>query len=81
MLNKLLPMLANFESQGFSAYRERWQQLDALAGQQVYIGMGGQKVAGLSAGVDGTGALLLDTPSGRLQISGGEVSLRRSDDS
>lgn len=81
MLNKLLPMLANFESQGFTAYRERWQQLDALAGQQVYISMGGQKVAGLSAGVDGTGALLLDTPSGRMQISGGEVSLRRSDDS
>ncbi len=81
LLNKLLPMLAGYEDDCFIAYRDRWQQLDAFAGQQVFVSLGEETVHGVTAGVDATGALLLETAAGRRLFSGGEVSLRRADDS
>lgn len=81
LLNKLLPGLAHYEAEGFRAYRERWQELDAFSGQQVVVSLGQETIVGASAGVDETGALLVDTLLGRRQFNGGEVSLRRMDDS
>lgn len=81
LLNGLLPMLAGYEREGFLAYRERWLQLDAFSGQQVLVSLGDEVVAGMAMGVDKTGALKVDTPSGLRQFNGGEVSLRRLDDS
>jgi BirA family biotin operon repressor/biotin-[acetyl-CoA-carboxylase] ligase len=81
LLNRLLPMLASYESEGFSVYRERWQKLDAFLGQQVLVSLGSEVVSGVAMGVDKTGALKVDTLSGVRQFNGGEVSLRRSDDS
>ena len=81
LLNALLPMLASYESEGFSAYKERWQDLDAFLGQQVLVSVGSEVVSGVAMGVDSTGALKVETPSGMRQFNGGEVSLRRSDDS
>lgn len=81
LLNKLLPMLASYERVGFAGYRDRWHQLDAFSGQQVFVSVGREVLTGTEAGVDGTGALLLNTASGQRQFNGGEVSLRRVDDS
>lgn len=81
LLNQLLPLLAHYERDGFAAYREQWQQLDAFAGQQVFVSLGQEVVTGKAAGVDSDGALVLETASGRRLFSGGEVSLRRVDDS
>jgi BirA family biotin operon repressor/biotin-[acetyl-CoA-carboxylase] ligase len=81
LLNGLLPMLASYENVGFSAYKERWQDLDAFSGQQVSVSVGREVVSGVAMGVDSTGALRVETPSGMRQFNGGEVSLRRSDDS
>jgi BirA family biotin operon repressor/biotin-[acetyl-CoA-carboxylase] ligase len=81
LLNALLPMLASYESEGFSAYKERWQDLDAFSGQQVLVSVGPEVVSGVAMGVDSTGALRVETPSGMRQFNGGEVSLRGSNDS
>ncbi len=81
LLNGLLPMLANYEGEGFLAYRERWLQMDAFSGRQVLVSLGKELVSGVAMGVDKTGALKVDTLSGLRQFNGGEVSLRRSDDS
>jgi BirA family biotin operon repressor/biotin-[acetyl-CoA-carboxylase] ligase len=81
LLNRLLPMLARFESDGFPAYWQRWSELDAFQGQQVVVRLGLDTVTGIAAGVDTTGSLLLDTALGRRHFNGGEVSLRRADDS
>lgn len=79
LLNRLLQLLANYELTGFAKWQERWQSLDAYAGKAVLIDNGVQRVAGQARGVDGHGALLLETTSGMQAVRGGEVSLRLQD--
>jgi BirA family biotin operon repressor/biotin-[acetyl-CoA-carboxylase] ligase len=76
LLNELLPLLANFERDGFSSWREAWQRLDAHAGKPVILTTGADKLAGTARGVDERGALLLETSLGVQSIYGGEISLR-----
>lgn len=77
VLNELMPLLAEFESRKFSAYRERWQALDAYGGEEVFIQIGDSAEFGIAAGVDDSGALILETAAGKKIFSGGEVSLRK----
>jgi BirA family transcriptional regulator, biotin operon repressor / biotin---[acetyl-CoA-carboxylase] ligase len=48
-----------------------WRQRDALKGQRVGWGKGG----GIAAGIDDSGALLVNTDSGRVALDAGEVHL------
>ena len=77
LLNELLPLAADFESQGFARWRDEWQALDAFAGTPVVLHAGGQEIAGVARGVDQRGALQLETSSGLQTIYGGEISLRK----
>ena len=77
VLNELMPLLADFEQHGFAAYRQRWQALDAYAGQQVAVQLGDDVVVGTAAGVDASGAVIVDTVAGQRLFHGGELSLRR----
>lgn len=76
LLNEIIPMLRDFEKNGFAAYRERWQRLDAYAGKEVSIRLGDDMVLGTEQGVDDAGAIILSTVNGRRVFNGGEVSLR-----
>lgn len=76
LLNQLMPLLANFENTGFVAYQDRWQQLDAYVGQNIVMTQGSGLVFGKAAGVDASGALVIETQAGRQVFTGGEVSLR-----
>lgn len=78
LLNHLLPLLNEFEEQGFAPWRERWMALDAYLDQPVIVSSGNRRMTGAARGIDGSGALLLDTSSGMLTVRGGEVSLRRA---
>ncbi len=79
LLDELLPMLATFESSGFAPWRDEWQALDAFAGETVVLHSGSQQMAGVARGVDGRGALQLETAASGVQsIFGGEISLRRA---
>jgi BirA family biotin operon repressor/biotin-[acetyl-CoA-carboxylase] ligase len=75
-LNELMPLLANYDKNGFATYRDRWQALDAFAGQPVNILYGQERIGGIARGVDKIGALLLETETGTRPFNGGEVSLR-----
>lgn len=75
-LNEIIPLLGDFEQTGFAAYRDRWQMLDAYAGQDVFIKLGDDMVAGTEQGVDSAGAIVVSTANGRRVFNGGEVSLR-----
>lgn len=77
-LRELHRVAAPFRSQGFAALREDWQALDAYAGRPVNLHLPDkQKVHGIAAGVDATGAFLLRTADGAQHpYSGGEISLR-----
>ncbi len=80
------PLLAALLASLERAY-DTWQELglaglhaeiarrDVLAGKRVRIG----ELAGVAAGIDVAGALLLDTPSGRRAVISGDVSVHPSD--
>ncbi|MDO8333003.1 MAG: bifunctional biotin--[acetyl-CoA-carboxylase] ligase/biotin operon repressor BirA [Pseudomonas sp.] len=65
---------------GFSAFISEWNQADLWAGRSVTVTTTAQATHGVVCGVDGTGALILQTESGRQVFSGGEISLRLKDD-
>ncbi|MFV8819271.1 bifunctional biotin--[acetyl-CoA-carboxylase] ligase/biotin operon repressor BirA [Haliea sp. E17] len=77
LLDELLPLLATFEREGFSGWREEWQELDAYADMPVVLSSGEKRLAGIARGVSERGALLLESVSGGVQpVYGGEISLR-----
>lgn len=79
LLNELLPLLNSFEQQGFAAWQEPWQALDAHAGKSVVLSSGDQQRAGIARGVNERGALQLETTLGIESVFGGEISMRVSE--
>jgi BirA family biotin operon repressor/biotin-[acetyl-CoA-carboxylase] ligase len=78
LLNELLPLVADFEQQGFTHWREEWQSLDALCNAPVVLHAGDVPLGGIARGVDARGALQLETATGLQSVYGGEISLRAS---
>jgi len=77
LLAQLATSLRQFEQAGFGAFAARWNGLHAYAGSAVDIIDGGATLQrGVAAGVDDSGALLLDTGAGRVAVMAGDVSLR-----
>ena len=69
--------LAQFDRHGFSYFKNSWAQWDAFNGQSVCIsGAGKESIIGISAGVDETGALILNQHEQSVAIHAGDVSLR-----
>jgi len=73
---RLAGSLAVFSREGFSAFRQEWQDYDAWRSAEVRVVSGSNVLAGRSLGVSAQGALRLLTESGEIDVSGGEVSLR-----
>ncbi|CAH0993219.1 Bifunctional ligase/repressor BirA [Sinobacterium norvegicum] len=78
LLDALESMLETYEQHGFSAYHQQWEQLHDYQNQVVIITSGENKSSGVAQGVDGSGALIVETSLGRKLFHGGEVSVRRS---
>lgn len=70
-------VLADYEVQGFTAYRDEWQANDAFQGKQGTIITPKQSIAGTVRGVDNFGALQMELKNGEINsFIGGELSLR-----
>jgi BirA family biotin operon repressor/biotin-[acetyl-CoA-carboxylase] ligase len=77
LLARLAAGLRQFELEGFGAFSARWNRLHAYQGCAVdIIDRGVTLHHGVAAGVDDSGALLLDGAFGRIAIHAGDVSLR-----
>ncbi|GGX99340.1 biotin--[acetyl-CoA-carboxylase] ligase [Vogesella alkaliphila] len=77
LLNQLAEVLAQFDRDGFAAFRDEWHQLAAFIGQPVRLSFShGEPADGVAVGVDDSGALLVDGTAGRRVFHVGEVSLR-----
>jgi len=77
LLDALAANLAAFAHAGFAPFSARWNSRHAYQGQEVNIlDQGAVLHTGRAAGVDDTGALLLDTATGRVAVHAGDVSLR-----
>ncbi|MSP27027.1 MAG: bifunctional biotin--[acetyl-CoA-carboxylase] ligase/biotin operon repressor BirA [Methylococcales bacterium] len=75
LLNHLLPVIADFEERGLSAYLDEWRRYDCLKGQAALLFVGQKTIAGIVEGVNDDGLLLLKRADGTVQIfASGEVS-------
>jgi BirA family biotin operon repressor/biotin-[acetyl-CoA-carboxylase] ligase len=73
ILDVLVKNVHRFEVEGFSPYQQEWNHSDCFYNKSVDIYHGKVQMTGKSEGVDETGALILQTASGRELITGGEV--------
>jgi BirA family biotin operon repressor/biotin-[acetyl-CoA-carboxylase] ligase len=69
----LLQTIKAFEAHGFAPLQQRFNQRDALAGVAVTLSDG---TVGTALGVDGVGALQVQTAQGLKKITSAEVSVR-----
>ena len=76
IIDALLSMLADFERDGFSGFREAWTALDALRDRPAQVLMGEAVICGTARGVDAHGALQLERDGRVQEFVSGEVSLR-----
>jgi len=77
LISHIVSLLADYAQQGFGAWRSKWQNYDALYGQNVHILGFADPMEGVAQGIDATGAFLIQTATGLQAISGGEVSVRK----
>jgi len=77
LLSALADALADFDARGFAPFVARWNRLHAYTGRTVRILDDGRVLhEGVAVGVDEQGCFLMDTASGRVAITAGDVSLR-----
>ena len=76
LIVELCAALQRYGTDGLAPFLADWQRLDAYLGEVVDLVVGDRRISGVHAGIDASGALLLEV-DGRLQsFHGGEVSLR-----
>jgi BirA family biotin operon repressor/biotin-[acetyl-CoA-carboxylase] ligase len=77
MLCELAETLRAFAQTGFGPLRAEWDRYHAYAGRPVVLALpDGTRVAGVAAGVDDLGRLLLANERGTQPVSAGDVTLR-----
>lgn len=69
----LAERLGQWRRAGFEAIRSAWLARAGPIGLDVDVKLGEELVRGRFAGIDGDGALLLETPTGRRKIVAGEL--------
>ena len=69
----LIELLAEFPRQGPQAWLTRYASRDLLRGQALQTSRDQQ---GVGAGIDGEGALLIDTANGLLKVDSADISVR-----
>ncbi|WP_417226967.1 bifunctional biotin--[acetyl-CoA-carboxylase] ligase/biotin operon repressor BirA [Amphritea sp.] len=76
LINELVPVLEQFSQQGFAAFKDEWQAVNAHHNQVVSLNLGNRQALGICRGVDQNGALLLEMDGELQAYHGGEVSVR-----
>jgi BirA family biotin operon repressor/biotin-[acetyl-CoA-carboxylase] ligase len=78
LVGALVRHMVLFAEQGFTPFRDHWEQLDGLKGQVIAVHGGSGPFQGTAGGIDERGALLLDTGTETLKLHSGEVSLSKT---
>lgn len=73
--------LARHRAQGFAASQAEWESLHLWQGREVCLSTASKQIVGRALGIDEQGALRLEVDGVESRFSGGELSLRLSDDS
>lgn len=78
LLESLLEMFKQFETEGLSEVRKVWRQYDIYSGKPVTLMLGEKRIHGIYQGIDESGAILIKQNGDTVAFYGGEVSLRAS---
>ncbi|CDF81972.1 Bifunctional protein BirA [Pseudomonas knackmussii B13] len=73
--------LARHRAQGFAASQAEWESFHLWQGREVCLSTASKQIVGRALGIDEQGALRLEVDGVESRFSGGELSLRLSDDS
>lgn len=73
IIESLSQVLRAFELHGFRHFIERWPACDWLYGKAIEVSTNAHRVKGVAAGVDGDGALLVETESGITRVITGTI--------
>ncbi|MFQ5935357.1 MAG: biotin--[acetyl-CoA-carboxylase] ligase [Acidiferrobacterales bacterium] len=77
LVGQLRTAFRTYTHRGFAAFRDEWQQLHTLTGQQVRLLRAETPFIGCVRGIDNDGALLVADESGRVQrFHSGDISVR-----
>ncbi len=76
LLENLLSCVEQFQRQGFAPFIDEWHTADIYHDQAITLHMPDKRVDGHARGIDASGALIVETESGRHLFHAGEVSLR-----
>ena len=76
VLNQLATMLVRFQVEGFQAFHQQWQALDAYYNRTVVLQLPDGPITGVAKGVNADGALGLHRGGQIHWLQSGEISLR-----
>ncbi len=77
IIESLCGVFGEFDASGIEPFLSRWETVDWLHGREIVIETDGKRLQGVAAGIDGDGALILDTNTGSERIISGSISLLR----
>jgi BirA family biotin operon repressor/biotin-[acetyl-CoA-carboxylase] ligase len=78
LIENSIQCLQEFDEDGLAKFLPRWNEFDALAGQQIRIDTPNGQISGCAEGIDANGALRIRTGEGILAVSKGTLSPTRS---
>lgn len=73
VIDELCAAIVTYVCEGFDAFADDWRQHDWLQGRRVIVEVAGRQVAGVAAGVDTDGALLVRDGASHTRIVSGSV--------
>ncbi|WP_163560139.1 biotin--[acetyl-CoA-carboxylase] ligase [Halomonas sp. NO4] len=76
LLETLLPLLADYETHGFAAWRDEWNARHAYAGCAIEVLRGDTRLQAVAESVDEVGNLWISRDGQRERLAGGEISVR-----
>jgi BirA family biotin operon repressor/biotin-[acetyl-CoA-carboxylase] ligase len=74
LIEGLFETLLRFEESGFDTFAADWRQRDWLHGRGIVVELPDGELAGIAAGVESDGALILDVTGGRRKIASGSIT-------
>ncbi|MFQ3789869.1 biotin--[acetyl-CoA-carboxylase] ligase [Halomonas sp. A29] len=76
LLDELMPLLAGYETAGFVAWQNSWNERHAFQGCEVEVLRGQQRLVATAESVDESGNLWVRHGDRRERLGGGEISVR-----
>ena len=73
VIDGLYSVMQKFALAGFAGFATEWAAQDWLLGREVTVDLPNRQLSGIAAGVDGDGALLIDTGEEKTRVVSGSI--------